>query len=449
MKFRCCINSLKSNGELQEISAPVSPHLEMAAIVKRVITQSPSPPALLFQTVQESSFSCVANLFGTHDRISKILSSKDGVSLAQRMAKLDDSLNSFTSFMSWLSAADEFKPNKVRPTEMIRLNDFSDLPAIKVWPEDAGHYLSLAVVICQTRQGQRVNCGIYRVQIHAPDQATIRFRPGSDGQRIFAEYQKYNEPMPVAIVLGCDPALLFAAVFPLSSQTSEFCFASYIKQEPVSFYCSELSSLPLPAPSEVVIQGSLDPVMTLPEGPFGNHEGYYSDIEQCPVFNLERIEARCAAVIPATMVGGPPTENMVLGSYISQLIIPLVKRQIPQVLEVFMPPETVFHGCAFVQLRVDDQLEAVKQQVRSHPLFVRSRFLVFIGDEIDINQPQQLFWRTINHYLHSGFKVNSGSAEHVVIDTIGCCLTHNHCLNSSTDVENRVSARWHELGLDA
>lgn len=449
MKFRCCIDSLQNNGELKEITASVSPHLEMAAIVKRMIKQSPFSPALLFRSIEESSFSCVANFFGTPVRISMILSGNDGVSLAQRMAQLDDSLDSFSSFMSWLSAVVEFEPKKVSPPEMIRLDDFTDLPAIKVWPDDAGHYLSLAVVISQTRQGQRVNCGIYRVQIHGSHQATIHFRPGSDGQKIFSEYQKYNESMPITIVLGCDPALMFAAVFPLGSHTSEFCFASYIQQEPVSFYCSELSSLPIPTPSEVVIQGSLDPAMTLPEGPFGNHEGYYSDIEQCPVFNLERIESRRDAVIPTTMVGGPPTENMVLGSYLSQLIIPLVKRQIPQVLEVFMPPETVFHGCAFIQLRVDDQLETVKQQVQAHPLFVHSKFLVFVDGEIDVNQPQELFWRVINHYRHSGFKLNSASSEQIVIDTTGRCFTQNQRLHPSTEIEKKVSSRWHELGLDS
>ncbi|OQY25067.1 MAG: hypothetical protein B6I37_02170 [Desulfobacteraceae bacterium 4572_35.2] len=448
MKFRCCIELLQNNGQLKEVTVPVSAQLEMAAIVKRQLTKSSSSPALLFRSIEECSFSCVANLFGTTDRISMILSGNDGDSLDQRMAQLDDGLDSFSSFMSWLSAADECKPKRVCPPDMIQLDDFSDLPAIKVWPEDAGHYLSLAVVICRTRQGQRVNCGIYRVQIHGPRQATIRFRPGSDGHRIFAEYQKHNEPMPIAIVLGCDPALMFAAVFPLSSHASELCFASYIQQQPLSFYCSELSSLPIPTPSEVVIQGSLDPAMTLPEGPFGNHEGYYSDIEQCPVFNLEHIESRRDAVIPTTMVGGPPTENMVLGSYVTQLIIPLVKRQIPQVLHIFMPPETVFHGCAFIQLHVDDQLETVKQQIQNHQLFVHSKFLVFVDDEIDVNQPQQLFWRVINHYRHSAFNVNIASTEQIVIDTTGCCLMPHQRLHSNAEIEKKVSERWHELGLD-
>lgn len=449
MNFRCCIDSLQNNGELKEITAPVSPHLEMAAIVKRMISQTPFSPALLFRSIEHSSFSCVANLFGTPDRISMILSGNDGVSLPQRMEQLDASLESFTSFTRWLAAADEFKPKEVRSPNMIRLDDFSDLPAIKVWPQDAGHYLSLAVVISRPRQGGRVNCGIYRVQIHGPRQATIHFRPGSDGQKIFAEYQKHNEPMPIAIVLGCDPALMFSAVFPLSTHTSEFCFASYIQQESLSFYCSELSSLPIPTPSEIVIQGSLDPTMTLPEGPFGNHEGYYSEIGPCPVFNLERIESRCNAVIPTTMVGGPPTENMILGAYISQLIIPFVKRQIPQVVEVFMPPETVFHGCAFIQLHVDDQIESVKQQVQNHPLFIHSKFLIFVDDEIDVNQPQKLFWRAINYYCHNGFKVNIASAEKVVIDTTGNCLSPNPRLHSNTEIEKQVSDRWHELGLDS
>lgn len=448
MKFHNCINLLYNTSELVEITAAVSPHLEMAEIVNQVVAQSPLSPALMFHSVEGSVFSCVANLFGTTDRISMILSDKDSVNLAQRMKRLDRSITSFAAFMSWLATANEFKPKKVCPAEMICHDDFSALPAIKVWPQDAGTYLSLAVVICQTRKGQQVNCGIYRVQIHGSHQATIRFRPGSDGQKIFAEYQKNNEPMPVAVILGCDPALMFAAVFPLSAGISEFCFASYIQQQPVTYYCSELNSLPIPTASEVVIQGSLDPIRTLAEGPFGNHEGYYSDVEQCPIFNLERIESRINPVIPITMVGTPPTENMVLGSYIAELMIPLVKRQFPQVVEVFMPPETVFHGCAFVQLLVDNQLEAVKQQLQHHPLFTHSKFIVFVDEEIDVHRPHQLFWRLFNHYLHSDKKFNIGTAERIVIDaTVNRIVPHS--LRFCTETKKNVSDRWHELGLDS
>lgn len=447
MKFRNCIDLLEEHGELVNITAPVSPHLELAAIVKRMITVSPLAPVLLFHAIESCSFPCVANLFATTDRISALLTGSDGLCLLQRMVQLDDSINSFSSFMGRISSAQEFGLRQVPAPKMVRHDDFSILPAIKVWPHDAGSYLSLAVVVCRTRQGDRVNCGIYRVQIHGARQATIRFRAGSDGQKIFAEYQKYNEPMPIAIVLGCDPALMFSAVFPLSAETSEFCFASYIQQQPICYYTSELNSLPIPSPSEIVIQGSIDPTMTLPEGPFGNHEGYYSEIEQCPVFNLERIESRCNAVIPTTMVGGPPTENMVLGSYIAQLIIPLVKREIPQVLQVVMPPETIFHGCAFIQLSVDSQIEIVKQQVRVHPLFLHSKLIIFVDVEIDIAHPSLLFWRVMNHYHHSHGRVNIGSGEQIVIDATGCCAT-DHRLRSDLEIEKQVTSRWHELGLE-
>jgi len=446
MEFRNCIDLLRGASELVDVTVPVSPQLEMAAIIKRVVAQSNSCPALVFHSISSSSFSCVANLFGTADRLSMILSSSDGINIAQRMSQLDDSVRSFDSFMRWLSTQDHFKPRRVCPPEMTLHEDFSAFAEIKVWPHDAGHYLSLAVVISQTRTGQQVNCGIYRVQIHGPHQATIHFRSGSDGHKIFSEYQKHNESMPVTIILGCDPALMFAAVFPLSKQINEFTFASYIRQKPVSYYCSELSSLPIPMHSEIVIQGSLDPFKTLAEGPFGNHEGYYGDSVQCPVFTLKRIESRQDAVMPVTMIGTPPTENMVLGSYIAQLIIPLVKRQIPQVLDVYMPSETIFHGCAFVQLYVDEQLERVKEQVLSHPLFARSKLLVFVDDQVDVDQPQQLMWRVMNHYLHSDKKLNQGIPEQVVIDTVSCLKQR---LLPNVEIENMVSDRWHELGLES
>lgn len=449
MEFRRCIELLHRSGDLVDITASVSPRLEMAAIVNRVVAESQLSPALLFHAVSKSSFPCVANLFGTSDRISKILSAVDGVDISTRMAQLDSTIESFESFMDWLSIKEDFKPKRVCPPEMIRHEDFSALPEIVVWPQDAGHYLSFAVIISQTMQGKRVNCGIYRVQLHGSHRATVHFRPGSDGQKIFAEYQKNNEQMPIAIVLGCDPALMFAAVFPLGNQTSEFCFASYIRQQPIPYYTSELNTLPIPTQSEIVIQGSLDPTMTLPEGPFGNHEGSYCDVVQCPVFTLERIESRSNALMPVTMVGGPPTENMVLGSYIAELIVPLVKRQIPQVLKVYIPPETVFHGCAFVQLSVDEQIADVKKQVQSHPLFVRSKLLVFVDDLLDIDQPQQLYWRVMNHYLHNGNKMNLDNSKRIVIDTIGCSEKKLRLLQPNPEIEKKVSIRWHEFGLNS
>lgn len=446
MDLKSLIAVCEANHEFVPISAPVTGQLELAAIVRRVMLKSTTPPVLHFTCVDQGDVSCITHLFATKERIAHHLIGNDGVSLHERMNALSPSVCSYHRFMDYLHASFEDDFEKCSTPQMSSLNDLSQLPTLKYWPNDAGSYLSLAVAICRNKDNQQINCGVYRIQIHGPYQATVHFLPNSDGYKLFTEYQKCGEPMPVALVLGCDIALIFAAVFPLASAISEFTFAHFIQNQPLKVYQSQHYSLPIPIASQVVIEGYIDPNDTLIDGPFGNHEGYYSEARLCPVLYVQNIVARDKPIIPITVVGPPPNENMVLGSYITDLLIPLVKREIPQVIAIVMPQETIFHRCAFVQLHVDNEIETVKEQIKRHPLFIHSKLLVFVSDDIDVMNPHMLYWHVINYAHRNQIHLNFCYEKQVVIDVTANSnglskLTYDH------NMTQQIQSRWLELGL--
>ncbi|MEA3465736.1 MAG: UbiD family decarboxylase [Thermodesulfobacteriota bacterium] len=444
MHFRHHVAQIRSYGNLITIQAPVSPTLELSAIVNRVVKQQSPSPALLFAQVCGSRWPIMFNMFGVQQRISSILSGSDGVSAGQRIRLLGNEVSGYLSFGSWLAKQPDLSPQYVESPPMIDGIDLSMLPQLQIWPEDAGSYLSMSVVISRTLSGQHVNCGMYRIQLHDSHLATIHWRPGSDGQRIFDEYRKAEQLMPVVIVLGCDPALTFSAGFPLPPEADEFQFAAFIQQTPVNVFTSKVNGLPVPTPSEFVLEGFVDPQQTMSDGPFGNHQGFYSDAVQCPTFHLHRLSARADAILPATVIGPPPMETGVLGQAFVTLILPLLQREIAQVIDIYMPLETIFVGCTFIRLRVDDEIDKAKEQLSQHPLFDRAKLLVFVDESIDVQQPQQVFWRVLNQQLDRAVQMNTGR---IVIDATGWRKDGRNEVLFPEHVEHQVTERWREYGL--
>lgn len=250
--------------------------------------------------------------------------------------------------------------------------------------------------------------------------------------------------MPVVIVLGCDPALTFSAGFPLPSEADEFQFAAFIQQSPVNVFTSEVHGLPVPTPSEFVLEGFVDPQQTLPDGPFGNHQGFYSDGVQCPTFHLHRLSARTDAILPATAIGPPPMETCVFGQAFVALILPLLQREIAQVIDIYMPAETIFVGCTLIRIRVDDEIDTVKKQLCRHPLFNHVKLLVFVDEAIDVQHPQQVFWRVMNQPLDRAVQMNTGR---IIIDATGWAKDGRKEVLYPEQVERQVTERWQEYGL--
>lgn len=439
------LSRLQSHDELHTICAPVSGNLELAALVLRYYHNDTTAAPLLFTAVAQSNWFILANLFGTKQRTAQLVTSGQKTSLRHCSEQLSEKIKSVDTFCSWLQTHMDDRVLVNQSSSMPTMTDLYQLPRLRIWSEDAGSYLSMAVVIWRNMISAQVGCGLYRVQIHSDKQASVHWRPGSNGANDYAEYQQAGVAMPVTIILGGDPALTYAAAFPLPRGTDKYKFAAFLQQSPVESVVSEVNGLPVPARCECVLEGEVQPHGTLTDGPFGNHQGFYSQPVRCPIFYLKRASACEQAIFPVSIVGPPPSESGVIGATFVDFYLPLLKREIDQLLDIHMPQETVFHGCAFIRLRVDAMLDQVKDALRSSILLRHSKLLIYVDEEIDVRQPQFVFWRVINQLRPDIVQSCGGTME---IDATAWRREQRLLLRPERSIEQLLDSRWCEYGVD-
>jgi 4-hydroxy-3-polyprenylbenzoate decarboxylase len=239
---------------------------------------------------------------------------------------------------------------------------------------------------------------MYRVQIHGPQTATIHFGPHSDGSRHLAAWQSRGEAMPVVIALGGDPALMLAAAAPLPTEVDEAAFAGWLRGRPLSMqYCID-SGLPVPFGAEFVIEGWIEPGATALEGPFGNHTGRYAPPQPAPLLRVTAMHHRPEPFLPATVVGPPPMENGYLAKTTERLLLPLLRHDLPEVLDINLPLQGIFHGCALIAIRKEHagQGRAVIEQLWQSTWLRHSRLLVVLDEDAEVQNPAQAYWRAVN-----------------------------------------------------
>ncbi len=443
--FREHLSHLQLYFEISTVCVPISGYLELAALVRRCYHNNPTLAPLLFNAVDRSNWSILANLFGSKQRCAQLVTAGQKTSLCPCSSQLPAHLNSVSLFCTWLQSNEEFQPRLSQSAPMHILTGLYQLPRLQICPDDAGVYLSMAVVVWRNFTSTQVACGLYRVQIHSDKQASIHWRPGSDGAQDYIEYQQAGIEMPVTIFLGGDPALTFAAAFPLPDGTDEYKFAAFLQQRPIDIVASEVNGLPVPAQCEFILEGWVRPQGTLTDGPFGNHQGFYSLPALCPIFELQRISARSQAIFPVSIIGVPPSESSAIGTCFVDFYLPLLRREIEQLVDIYMPEETVFHGCALIRLRVDPTLEQVKDQIRSSILLRNSKLLIYVDEDIDVRQPQRVFWRVINQLRPDIVQRAGGTME---IDTTAWRKEQRQLLLLDHDIEQLLDQRWGEYGLD-
>ncbi|MCD6527191.1 MAG: UbiD family decarboxylase [Desulfuromonas sp.] len=457
MDFRQSLQWVEQNNELVKVSVPVSGDLEIATIINRLCKEYTDPPVVLFSNVDHGRYAVVANLFAGRRRMQQMIQGQDGLSLAQRSAALPDTVSGWESFASWLAQKSHYAPHHV-PNDHSRLlpdnQGFFELPQLKMWPDDAGCYLSLATMISRSVSSEEINCGIYRLQIIDNRHAAVHWRPGSDAASQFEHYRAHNQKMPVVIVVGCDPLITFASCTPLPATVDELTFAGWVNNAPVNVYQSEIHGLPVPVDCEFVLEGEIDPQSLSTDGPFANHSGYYSEPVSCPTFTLQRLSLRNAfngggndgrgahgVVWPITVVGPPPMENIQLAKAAEPLLRTLLCREFEQVVDVVFIDQAIFHGALIVQLNVVLGAE-LRKQLLAHPLLCRSRCVVFVDAEIDIRQPAAVFWRCLNQPIKQAVECRDGR---LIVDT-----TSNggrRLVKGDAQMEQLVSSRWAEYGL--
>jgi 4-hydroxy-3-polyprenylbenzoate decarboxylase len=398
--LRDFVHLLESKGELRRIAVPVDAELEIAAITDRV--SKAAGPALFFEQVRGFPWPVATNLFGNLRRMAWALGVEDLEMPAGRLAAalVENWTGNAESCLRNLLADKAWQP-QVGPATFSSPTgpaDLQKLPALRSWPGDGGRFLTLPMVITRHPETGQLNCGMYRVQIHSAQTATIRFGPHSDGGGHLAAWRERGRAMPIAIALGGDPALMLSAAAPLPAGIDEAAFAGFVRGRPLHMHVCADSDLPVPAGAEFVIEGMIDPGVTALEGPFGNHTGHYALPQPAPLLRVTALHHRPQPFLPATVVGPPPMENCYLAKATERLLLPLLRHDLPELLDINLPLQGIFHGCALVAIRKEHagQGRAVIEQLWQSTWLRHSRLLVILDEETEVQSPANAYWRAVN-----------------------------------------------------
>ena len=357
------IEQLETDNELVRIKEPVSPILEIAEITDRVSKQSGGGKALLFENVEGSSMPVLINALGSTQRMSTALGVNDIEKIARNIEKYlkiapPSSLADKIKLLPMLLQAAAFPPKIVGKTkalcqEVVFTGDDVDLdiiPILQCWPGDAGRFITFPIVINRSADQKLRNVGLYRMQVFDKKTTAMHWHIHKDGAHFFHEYRKQNKTMEVAVAIGADPAVCYAASAPLPYGIDEFLLAGFIRKAPVPLVKCKTVDLEVPATAEIVLEGFIDPADMRLEGPFGDHTGYYSQDGDYPVFHVTAITHRKNPVYLTTIVGKPPQEDFYMGKATERIFLPLMRTQLPEIVDMNMPAEGVFHNLVIVSI---------------------------------------------------------------------------------------------------
>ena len=355
------IDRLEVENELIRIQEQVSPILEIAEITDRVSKQPSGGKALLFENVEGSSIPVLINAFGSQKRMNAALGVHNIEEISKRIERYlkiqpPATLLEKAKLLPMLLQAAQFPPTlfgvaKAPCQEVVHLDNnvnLDQIPILQCWPQDAGRFITLPIVINRSADHKVKNVGLYRMQIYDSKTTGMHWHIHKDGAHFFHEYKKQNQVMEVAVAIGADPASCYAASAPLPYGIDEFLLAGFIRKKSVSLVKCKTVDLEVPANAEIVLEGYIDPSEMRLEGPFGDHTGYYSQDGDYPVFHLTAITHRKDPIYLTTIVGKPPQEDFYLGRATERIFLPLLRTQLPEIVDMDMPVEGVFHNCVIV-----------------------------------------------------------------------------------------------------
>ena len=412
MKYRDLrdfIGQLEKRGELRRIGVSVNPKLEMTEICDRTLRRG--GPALLFEKPTGFELPVLGNLFGTPARVALGMGQESVDSLREvgellaflRQPEpprgMRDAWDKLPVFRQILNMS----PKRVRggPCQSIVLEgpevDLAALPVQTCWPEDAGPLITWGLVITRGPHRDRQNLGIYRQQVIGRNRVIMRWLSHRGGALDFSEWKKARpgEPFPVAVALGADPATILGAVTPVPDNVSEYAFAGLLRGSKTELTPCIGSELEVPATAEIVLEGHIDPDDTAPEGPFGDHTGYYNEVESFPVFTVDRITMREDPIYHSTYTGRPPDEPAILGVALNEVFVPILQRQYPEIVDFYLPPEGCSYRMAVVSIRKQYPGHASRVMMGIWSFlrqFMYTKFVVVTDDDVNVRSWEDVIW---------------------------------------------------------
>lgn len=407
--LRDFIELLESRGQLKRISAAVSPDLEITEICDRALKAG--GPALLFENVTGYDMPVLGNLFGSPARVALGMGREEVGQLreiGELLAFLKEPEPPRGLKDLW-HKRENFKPVLNMPVREVSKPacqevvlegeevDLSQLPIQTCWPDDAGPLITWPLVISKGPEKTRQNLGIYRMQVVGKNRVIMRWLAQRGGALDFQEWQQAHpgEPFPISVALGADPATLLAAVTPIPDALSEYAFAGLLRGEKTEVAQSIGNQLQVPASAEIILEGFLLPDDEADEGPFGDHTGYYNEIERFPVFTIERITHRKNPIYHSTYTGRPPDEPAVLGLALNEVFVPLLQKQFPEITDFYLPPEGCSYRFAVVTMKKQYPGHAKRVMMGVWSFlrqFMYTKFVVVTDDDINARDWQDVIW---------------------------------------------------------
>ena len=483
--LRDFITNLEKQGELKRITTEVDPHLEMTEICDRVLRAG--GPAILFENPKGSKIPVLANLFGTPKRVALGMG-EDSVEALREVGKLlaflkepeppkgmKDAWDKLPIFRQVLNMGPKVVKKAPCQEQIIEGDDIdlADYPIQLCWPEDAAPLITWGLVVTKGPHKTRQNLGIYRQQVIGKNRVIMRWLSHRGGALDFKEWQQMHpgEPFPIAVVLGCDPATILGAVTPVPDTLSEYAFAGLLRGSKTELVKCIGSDLQVPAHAEIVLEGFIYPDDMAPEGPYGDHTGYYNEVDSFPVFTIERITQRKNPIYHSTYTGRPPDEPAILGVALNEVFVPILQKQFPEIVDFYLPPE----GCSYRMAVV-----SMKKQYAGHAKrvmmgvwsflrqFMYTKFVIVVDDDVNVRDWQDVIWaittrmdpardtvlieNTPIDYLDFASPV-SGLGSKMGMDATNKLPGETNRewgrpIEKDPAVVARVDAIWSELGLD-
>jgi 4-hydroxy-3-polyprenylbenzoate decarboxylase len=404
--LRAFVEALRKAGELHVVPARVDPYLEISEITNRVVKAG--GPALLFSDVAGSAFPVLTNQFGSPRRMAIALGAADLDEVGARVRALisvaPPSSGSIFDKLKGLRALAPLAnaiPNVVREGSVHDVvcdePDLTQLPVLTTWPLDAGPFITLPLVVTRDPNSGRTNVGMYRMQVYGRNETGMHWQRHKHGR---AHADAWGSRVPVAVAIGTDPALTYAATAPLPPLIDEFAFAGLLRGKPVDLVRAKSVDLLVPADAEFVLEGYVDNEDLRLEGPFGDHTGVYSLADRYPTFHVTCVTHRRDPMYAATVVGKPPMEDAWLGKATERIFLPLLQAMLPEVVDMNLPVEGGFHNLAIVSIRKSYPGQAKKVMNALWGLghmMMLTRVLVVVDADVDVARPREVAWYVLNN----------------------------------------------------
>ena len=411
--LRAFIKRLEQEGELKRIPVEVDPVLEIAEITDRVCKEM--GPALLFENPKGSDHPLLINAFGSYRRMNLALDVESLEEVAERIValleiKAPEGVLDKLKMLPKLADLANFIPKTVRSgacQEVVKTENFSllDFPILQCWPQDAGRFITLPLVFSKDPETAKRNCGVYRMQIFDGTTTAMHWQTHKHGAQHFREAGRVKggtgeeDRIEVAVAIGADPAVIFSGIAPLPDGLDEMMFAGFLRRKPVDMVPCKTVDLEVPANAEIVLEGYVELDELRQEGPFGDHTGFYSLADDYPVFHVNCVTHRKKPIYQTIIVGKPPQEDCYMGRAVERIFLPLIRQQLPEIIDMHMPFEGIFHNLVLVTIRkrYPGHARKIMSAIWGLGQAMFSKCIIVLDEGTDLQSYGDVVCKTLNH----------------------------------------------------